>query len=336
MTNKLRKLFTNTEILDAIESTDTYGDAARQLSNLREQEVSRQLVNYWHRTLVEFTKTNGEPYVGTTVADRHIREEELELRTPSPHDYDAVREIPHDNSCILVVPDQHAPYHHPDALDFLVAVAAKYRPTRVINLGDEVDNHALSFHDSDPNLDSAGTELVRAQRFVHQLASIFPYQEVCHSNHGSLVYRRALKSGIPVEYIKSYRDILFPEGGGDGWSWHDVIRTTLPNGQVVQFQHQVVGDFMANASHERCSLVLGHEHGRFEIDHRASKAALYWGMYSGCLIDSKSLAFAYGKLFPKKPIIGCSVIIDSQPILIPMLLNSEGRWVGQLGGIASA
>jgi len=336
MTTKLRKLFTNHEILEAVEATDNYGDAARQLSSLRGVEISRQLVNYWHRTLVEFTKRDGSPYVGTTVADRHIRDEEVQLRVPSPNDYCAVRDRPHDNSSILVIPDQHAPYQHPDALDFLIAVAAKYRPTRVINLGDEVDNHALSFHDSDPNLDSAGTELVRAQRFVQELASVFPLQEVCHSNHGSLVYRRALKSGIPVEYIKSYRDILFPHGGGDGWSWHEAIRTTLPNRQVVQFQHQVVGDFMANASHERASIVLGHEHGRFEIEHRASKAALYFGMYSGCLIDSKSLAFAYGKLFPKKPIIGCSVIIDSQPILIPMLLNEDGRWVGQLGGIANA
>ena len=336
MTTKLRKLYTNQEILDAVESSENYVEAARKLSDLRGQELSRQLVVYWHRTIVEFTKANGEPYAGTTVADRHIREEEVNLRVPSPNDYCAAREVPHDNSCILVIPDQHAPYEHPDALDFLIAVAAKYRPTRVINLGDEVDNHALSFHDSDPNLDSAGTELLKAQRFVKKLATIFPFQEICHSNHGSLVYRRALKSGIPVEYIKSYRDILFPEGGGEGWSWHEAIRTTLPNGQIVQFQHQVSGDLMANASHERCSLVLGHEHGRFEIEHRASKAALYWGAYAGCLIDHKSLAFAYGKLFPRKPLIGCMVIVDSQPLLVPMLLNKDGRWVGKLGGVSDA
>jgi len=56
-------------------------------------------------------------------------------------------------------------------------------------------------------------------------------------------------------------------------------------------------------------------------------------MYGGCLLDADSLAFAYGKVYPKKPIIGCSVIIDSQPVLVPMLLSKGGRWTGRLGGI---
>jgi len=335
MAVRLRRFFTNEEIMQAIEQTDNYGEAARTLSENSGLTVTRHMVRYWHRTISEFTKKNGEAYVGTTVADRAIREHEVELRKPSPADYEGASTTV-DNSCILVIPDLHAPYHHPDALDFLVAVAAKYRPTRVINLGDETDGHALSFHDSDPNLDAAGAELAKAQAFLKKLHNVFPVQEFCHSNHGSLIYRRALKSGIPVEYIKTYRDILLPDSDGSGWSWHEQIRTTLPNGQEVQFQHQVVGDYMQNAAHERCNLVLGHEHGRFEIEHRASKSALYWGMYSGCLIDSKSMAFAYGKLFPKKPIIGCSIIIDSQPILIPMLLDSDGRWVGELGGVAKS
>lgn len=332
---KLRKLFTNEEIQAALEATENYKQAAKRLSKLRDVVITPQLLRYWDRTLNEFTKRNGEPYVGTTVADREIRNAEVKLRKPSPDDYSS-KSTTVDNSCILVIPDLHAPYHHPDALDFLIAVASKYQPTRVINLGDETDGHALSFHDSDPNLDSAGSELAKAQKFLAKLHAVFPVQEFCHSNHGSLIYRRAFKSGIPVEYIKTYRDVLLPENSGEGWSWHEQIRTTLPNGQEVQFQHQVSGDFMSNASHERCNLVLGHEHGRFEIEHRASKSALYWGMYSGCLIDGKSLAFAYGKLFPKKPIIGCSIIIDSQPILIPMLLDSNGRWVGELGGVAKS
>lgn len=332
---RLRKLFTNDEIMSAIEETDNFGQAARVLSNLRGVEVSRHMIRYWHRTIAEFTKKNGEPYAGTTVADRAIRESEVELRKPAPEDYEG-ESTPVDNSCILVIPDLHAPYHHPDALDFLIAVASKYQPTRVINLGDETDGHALSFHDSDPNLDSAGSELAKAQEFLAKLHAVFPVQEFCHSNHGSLIFRRAHKSGIPVEYIKSYRDILLPGKDASGWSWHDNIYTVLPNGEPVQFRHQVSGDYLQNAAHERTSLVLGHEHGKYKIEYRASKSALYFGMYSGCLIDNKSLAFAYGRLFPNKPILGCSVIVDSQPMLVPMLLDENGRWVGELGGVAKS
>lgn len=339
---KLRSLYTNKEIMDAIDShrhangSPNFRKSAKALTELRGEDaaVSRQLLRHWYRTLTEFTKRNGEPYVGDTVANRKIREAEVKLRKPSPDDWDAKEDRPYDNSCILVIPDQHAPYHHTDAIDFLIAVAAKYRPTRVINLGDEVDNHALSFHDSDPNLDSASTELAKAKLFIGKLAKVFPRMEVCHSNHGSLVYRRAMKHGIPTEYIKTYREILFPKGGGDGWSWHEQIKTSLPDGSEVLFRHQSSGDIMANAAHERCNIVQGHEHGKYEITYRASTTALYWGLVSGCLIDRKSMAFAYGKLFPKKPILGCTVIIDSQPILVPMILDEDGRWTRELGGVS--
>lgn len=332
---KVRKLFTNSEILEAIEVGVTNKASAKILTSLGRGEVSPQLMRYWKRTLTEFTKKDGTPYASTLATDRKIREAEVSIRKAKVEDYTGDTTEAKDNSSILVIPDLHAPYHHPDAIDFLIEVAATYQPTRVINLGDECDSHGLSFHDSDPNLDSAGVELHKARKFLHKLHSVFPKMEICHSNHGSLIYRRAFKFGIPVEMIKTYREILFPKGDGEGWTWHENIRFNLPNGQAIQFQHQSVGDYLQNASHERCNLVLGHEHGKFQIEHRASKAALYWGMYSGCLIDSSSLAFAYGKLFPKKPIIGCSVIIDSQPILIPMLLDSKGRWVGKLGGVSS-
>ena len=106
----------------------------------------------------------------------------------------------------------------------------------------------------------------------------------------------------------------------------------MPDGEDVLFQHQSAGDILANAAHERCSIVEGHEHGKFEIRYRASNDYLYFAMTSGCLVDNSALAFAYGKLFPKKPIIGCSLIIDSQPRLIPMEMDSDGRWTGHLRG----
>lgn len=141
------------------------------------------------------------------------------------------------------------------------------------------------------------------------------------------MYRRAKAHGLPVQFIKKYRDILFPEHGAPGWSWADAWVLSTPLGPV-RFQHQVSGDFMLNASHERTSLVLGHEHGRFEVQYAASSNALYFGAYAGCLIDRKSMAFAYGKLTRRKPILGCMVITDGCPQLIPMLLSEENRWVG--------
>jgi hypothetical protein len=331
---KIRSLFKNEEVLEAFNKGRNDVEAAQFLTSLGRVEVSQQLVRYWRRHTLEIVKKDGTPYAGTTVVDRVIKDE-LVLRTPSITDDDRTTKIKDNkkrNSRILIIPDQHAPFNHPDAINFLIAVASKIRPTRVINLGDETDGHALSMHDSDPSLDSAGVELTKARVFIQELERVFPIMDICHSNHGSLIYRRAFKSGIPAEYIKPYREVLFPQGEGQGWDWKDKHRVTLPNGEDVIFQHQSAGDTLNNAAHERVSIVEGHEHGKFEIQYRSSSSALYWTIISGCLIDPKALAFAYGKLFPKKPILGCSAIIDSIPRLIPMELDEHGRWTGVLNG----
>lgn len=60
---------------------------------------------------------------------------------------------------ILVISDQHYPYNHPDIYAFLKALKDKYEPDRVINIGDELDYHAISFHDHHPDLLAPGDEL---------------------------------------------------------------------------------------------------------------------------------------------------------------------------------
>lgn len=192
------------------------------------------------------------------------------------------------------------------------------------------DNHAISFHDSDPNLDSAGVELEKAKVFIQQLHAMFPVMRICHSNHGSLVYRKAHAHGLPAQLIKSYREILFPQGGGEQWEWRDQFKLKLPNGDKVLFKHETAGDPLSDAAHNRCNLVTGHLHGKFSINSAASSEAYYWAASAGCLIDKDSTAFAYGKNHKLKPIIGCLVIKDSLPILVPMRLNEDGEWNGKL------
>ena len=333
---KLRSRFSNGEVKRAVtESTRTdgtidYEKMSRVLScNSHGTFVSPQLCVYWAKQF-DYHKKNGEDYATLAKPNSDLRENR-KLRKASLNDYKATKfEQPTKRNSILVIPDMHAPYHHPDTLQFLKAVRDKYKPDTVVCLGDEADHHALSYHDSDPNLDSAGMELVKTRSFLQKLEKEFPYMKLCHSNHGSMLHRKAKTHGIPADMIKSYREVLFPDGGGEGWEWDYSFRFTLPNREEVQFQHQASGDLVAAAAHERCNLVVGHFHAKYSIDYSASNAALYWAMYGGCLIDAKSLAFAYGANFKNKPIIGCSVIIDSLPILVPMRLNKEGRWTGLL------
>ena len=227
------------------------------------------------------------------------------------------------NDRILVIPDLHMPYQHPDAVAFLKAIKKKYNPTRVINVGDEVDNHAMSFHDSDPDLPSAGDELQLAIQGLKPLYKLFPEMDLVDSNHGSMVYRKGKHHGVPRKYLRDYGDVL---EAPDGWKWHPTLRVKLPNGQWVFICHGQQKCGLKLASANGMCTVQGHYHTEFNIKYGSSPAQLFWSMQVGCLIDDDALAFHYNKVTPGRPIIGAGLIIDSHPVLIPMVLNKKGRW----------
>ena len=122
----------------------------------------------------------------------------------------------HDNSKILIISDMHIPYQHPDTVAFLRAIKKKYKPTRVICVGDEIDAHAMSFHDSDPDLPSAGDELQAAIKTLKPIYKIFPQMDLVDSNHGSMVYRKGKHHGIPRKYLREYGEVLEAPKTGNG------------------------------------------------------------------------------------------------------------------------
>ena len=65
---------------------------------------------------------------------------------------------------------------------------------------------------------------------------------------------------------------------------------------------------------------------KYGISYWGNPDSLLWAMQVGCLIDKDSMAFAYDKVFKDRPIIGCGIILDSQPKLLPMVLSKGGSW----------
>ena len=231
------------------------------------------------------------------------------------------------NKSILVISDLHSPYMHQDAVAFLSALKKKYKPTRVILTGDEADFAAISFHDHDPDLDSPGKELQRAIDCLKPLYKLFPKAEVLESNHGSLVIRKALANGLSRKYFRGPGEIL---DAPKGWTWHFDITTKLPNGTHCYFHHSKGANVKKNSQSMGSSFVQGHHHETFEISYWGNPQHLLFGLTAGCLVDPDSLAMAYNKNNLRRPVIGCAVIVDSLPILCPMVLNKHGRWVGKL------
>lgn len=217
----------------------------------------------------------------------------------------------------------HAPYGHPDIVPFLSAIKLKYAPTRVVIVGDEVDKHGLSFHDKDPDLFAAGDELELAVTRLGPIYRLFPVADVLESNHGSLAFRKAKHHGIPRKYLKGYNEVL---GAPVGWKWH--MDLVVPAGdRLIYFHHGISANVMKAVERLGVCVVQGHYHTKFEIAYTANPNALLWGMTVGCLIDDRSLAFAYNKLSLARPVLGCGLIVDGRPKLLPMILEG-GRWNG--------
>jgi hypothetical protein len=231
-----------------------------------------------------------------------------------------------DGQRILLIPDLHAPYHHPDALKFLAAVNKKYNPNKIINLGDMEDNHAISFHDSDADLPSAGDELKKVIKFAKQLEKLFPEMVIVDSNHGSLALRRFKHHGIPMKLLRDIKEIY----NTPKWEWHNDYTIKLTNGTDLYVVHGVSKNGLKLTQQRGVNSAQGHYHTEFRIDYASNPANLLFSVQVGCLIDKKSMAFSYDKLNLQRPILGCAVIIDSIPQLIPMVLNKSGRWIGKL------
>lgn len=229
--------------------------------------------------------------------------------------FSSTRPAQPDNSRILFISDMHIPAHHPNLLPFLAGLKEKYKPTRVICLGDELDKHALSFHDSDPDLDSAGPELEKSLPVIKELEALFPEMDIIDSNHGSLVYRKAKAHGIPRRYIKSYNDVL---GVGPGWKWHMDMVLVLPDGQEVYVHHGKSASAIKVAQMMGMNHVCGHFHESLGVQYYSTPSKLLWGMNAGCLIDRKALNFTYNNVNIKRPIIGTGLIIDGKPIIETM------------------
>lgn len=231
------------------------------------------------------------------------------------------------NSVILNIPDLHTPHHHPDAIAFLAALKTKYRPTRVINLGDETDGQSVSYHEHDPDLMSPGQELRASIEALEPLYRLFPVCDVLHSNHGSLVFRKGLSAGLPADVFKSYSAIY---KAPKGWLWQKDLTLTLPNGQLVYYCHGKQANALNMSQKLGMCTVNGHYHTQFSIQRWSTPRAINWAMVSGCLIDTRSSAYAYNSGEVLRPILGASLVVNSQPRLELMLLDRHNRWTGKL------
>lgn len=217
-----------------------------------------------------------------------------------------------DGRKIIVIGDLHEPFCLDGYREFCKKTYDKYNCNQVIFIGDIIDNHYSSFHETDADGLGGGDELSLARAKISEWYNLFPKADIIIGNHDRMIMRKAQTSSIPREWIKEYSDVLETPG----WSFVESIVY-----DDVLYIHGEGGMARTKMKAELMSLVQGHLHSQMYTEWIVGRTYRIFGVQVGCGIDHKSYAMAYAKS-GKKPAIGCAVILENgnQPINIPMKL----------------
>lgn len=281
---------------------------------MKRHQLARSTIRYW----LEMSERLHEEHAGYEAIIAGLTNPD----TLPPPVIEAPLEL-EEKSTVLVIPDLHCPFEHPDSLPFLQAVAEKYQTTANVCLGDEIDAHALGRWPKNPDGLSAGAETRAAIEHLRPFYRAFPEMLVCTSNHTIRPWKRAFEDGLPAAFLRSVETVL---DAPDGWRWADDwqidgVRYIHGEGRSGQNAH------LAFLRAFKQSVVHGHIHSYGGV----ATESEYFAMNAGCLIDIEAYAFAYGKKHPIKVSLGCGVVFDGKHALfIRMDTDKDGRWTGKI------
>jgi predicted phosphodiesterase len=211
------------------------------------------------------------------------------------------------DSNVLIIGDTHLPFEHMHYLEFCKEIQYKCRCKTVVHIGDLVDNHSISYHEHDPNGWSPIGEMEATDKHLEKWYKAFPAVKICRGNHDLLVDRKGKTLGLPKRCFMDYRDI---------WSlpktWEDDFEFVIDN---VLYKHGT--GFSGRDAHvkaaerSRMKTIIGHTHSTLGGEYIVSSRDCIFAVNAGCGIDARSYAFAYGKDFPRKPVLGCAIVQEN-------------------------
>jgi metallophosphoesterase superfamily enzyme len=271
-------------------------------STFRPQERNKKLTEEDALKFIKLLEDKGYKIVANT----HTETTEKTLRElPKPFTRG-------DKKNVLVIGDIHEPFCLSGYLEFCREQQEMFNCGTVVFIGDIIDNHYASFHDSENDTYGPNEEFQRAKDKIAEWYSVFPVAYVTIGNHDRMIQRKSKVTGIADQWIKTYSEALNTPG------WDFVMEVTLDN---VCYNHGEGGTASSRMKTELTSQVQGHLHSQAYVSYNVGKHHKVFGMQVGCGIDRESFAFAYGKNGPK-PVISCGVVLNSGtlPIVVPMNL----------------
>lgn len=283
-----------------------------ELKNLLQYVQTQQQRHILETCIQSKTRTEASKKLGiTTRAIRSTVKRVREYILPSRKD----------GTIVGIIGDTHLPYELDGYLSWVQAIFKQNKVNYVIHIGDLFDHHALSFHDSEPALKGAYGEYIDALEHLEPWKRAFPKMTIISGNHDKIPARQIAKLGInPQRWMRPLSQVYeFPAG------WSEVEDITI-DGVIYHHGHTAVGvnGFRNDAKNRMQNSVSGHAHGNLGVSWTASHHRAVWGMAVGCGIDNTKMAFAYGKHFKNKPMVGCGVVkYGETPLVFAMDLGES-------------
>jgi len=214
---------------------------------------------------------------------------------------------------ILVIGDLHEPFCLDGYLKFCKETYEKYNCNKVIFIGDIIDNHYSSYHESSADGLGGKYELEQAVKKLSKWYKAFPVADVTLGNHDRIIIRKAQSSNIPSQWIKEYKEVLKTP------KWNYVTDVFYND---VRFVHgDKSGKPRMATKRDMVSTVSGHYHTDMYVDWMFGKTRAIFGMAVGCGIDSSSYAMGYMQ-GGKKEAIGCGIVVGNHTAFnVKMELN---------------
>ena len=211
---------------------------------------------------------------------------------------------------ILVIGDLHEPFCLDKYLDFCIDKYNEFNCTEVVFIGDVIDNHYSSYHETDADGMGGADELELAIKRIARWYNAFPEATVIIGNHDRMIFRKGQTSAIPRKWNKSYKEVLEVPG------WNFVERYEKND---VQYIHGEGGTARTKCRADMMNTVQGHLHTQAYCEHYVGQNFRVYGCQIGSGINHESYAMAYCK-YGKKPAIGCAVVLNNGKLPINLLM----------------
>lgn len=215
---------------------------------------------------------------------------------------------------VLAFSCTHAPFTHPDALDFLRDLKREYRPDTVVCLGDLGDQHGWSRHERQPDALGQADEDRACLAWCKQLYKVFKDVKACIGNHDTRLAKTNIRAGLPSRFHIGIRELYQSPKGWDWQEMHLVDGTYFLHGDACRTGEPAL--FAARALGG--SVAIGHYHQKSGVKWEVSPLAKRFALSVGCLVDETSPGMRYAKVSLQRSAIGAAVIIDRVPRWIPL------------------